>query len=94
MLYYKFIKNTWRYIMEINLQRLDTEQVNENTKNIDSLSTLDMVTAINNEDKKVALAVEKVLPNIANAIDETYKRIKNGIYYGCIIYCNNILSTH
>ena len=62
--------------MEINLQRLDTEQVNENTKNIDNLSTLDMVTVINNEDKKVALAVEKVLPNIANAVDETYKRIK------------------
>ena len=38
--------------MDINLQKLDTEQVNENTKNIDSLSTLDMVTAINNEDKK------------------------------------------
>lgn len=69
--------------MDINLQKLDTEQVNENTKNIDSLSTLDMVTAINNEDKKVALAVEKVLPNIANAIDETYKRIKNG---GRLIY--------
>ena len=69
--------------MDINLQKLDTEQVNENTKNIDSLSTLDMVTVINNEDKKVALAVEKVLPNIANAIDETYKRIKNG---GRLIY--------
>nr|WP_269144345.1 N-acetylmuramic acid 6-phosphate etherase [Clostridium sp. NSJ-145] len=69
--------------MEINLQRLDTEQVNENTKNIDNLSTLDMVTVINNEDKKVALAVEKVLPNIANAVDETYKRIKSG---GRLIY--------
>ena len=69
--------------MKINLQKLDTEQVNENTKNIDNLSTLDMVTAINNEDKKVALAVEKVLPNIANAIDETFKRIKSG---GRLIY--------
>ena len=69
--------------MNINLQSLDTEQVNENTKNIDNLSTLDMVTAINNEDKKVALAVEKVLPNIADAIDETYKRIKSG---GRLIY--------
>ena len=50
--------------MEINLQKLDTEQVNENTKNIDNLSTIDMITTINNEDKKVALAVENVIPNI------------------------------
>ena len=45
--------------MEINLQKLDTEQVNENTKNIDNLSTIDMITTINNEDKE-ALEVEKV----------------------------------
>ncbi|MBM6837130.1 N-acetylmuramic acid 6-phosphate etherase, partial [Clostridium saudiense] len=53
--------------MEINLQKLDTEQVNENTKNIDNLSTIDMITTINNEDQKVALAVEKVIPYIAKA---------------------------
>lgn len=70
-------------VMKINLQRLDTEQVNENTKNIDSLSTIDMITTINNEDKKVALAVEKVIPNIAKAVDETFKRIKNE---GSLIY--------
>lgn len=70
-------------VMKINLQRLDTEQVNENTKNIDSLSTIDMITTINNEDKKVALAVEKVIPDIARAVDETFNRIKNG---GRLIY--------
>lgn len=69
--------------MEINLQKLDTEQVNENTKNIDNLSTIDMITTINNEDKKVALEVEKVIPYIAKAVDETYNRIKSG---GRLIY--------
>lgn len=69
--------------MEINLQKLDTEQVNENTKNIDNLSTIDMITTINNEDKKVALEVEKVIPCIAKAVDETYNRIKLG---GRLIY--------
>lgn len=69
--------------MEINLQKLDTEKINENTKNIDNLSTIDMLTMINNEDKKVALVVEKVIPNIAKVIDETYKRIKLG---GRLIY--------
>lgn len=69
--------------MEINLQRLDTEKVNENSKNIDNVSTLEMISIINNEDKKIALAVEKVLPCIANVIDETYERIKDG---GRLIY--------
>ncbi len=69
--------------MEINLQKLDTEQVNENTNNIDNLSTIDMITTINNEDKKVALEVEKVIPCIAKAVDETYNRIKSG---GRLIY--------
>ena len=69
--------------MEIDLKKLDTEQVNENTKSIDSLSTIDMITTINNEDKKVALAVENVIPNIASVVDETYDRLKRG---GRLIY--------
>ncbi|MDU1313555.1 N-acetylmuramic acid 6-phosphate etherase [Clostridium septicum] len=69
--------------MKINLTRLDTEKINDNSKNIDKLSTIDMLKVINEEDKKVAIAVEKVLPNIALIVDETYKRIKNG---GRLIY--------
>ena len=76
--------------MEIDLKKLDTEQVNENTKSIDSLSTIDMITTINNEDKKVALAVENVIPNIASVVDETYDRLKRGgrlIYIGAGTSC-------
>ena len=62
----------------IQLNKLTTERRNPNTSHIDELSTLDMVTAINREDKQVPLAVEKVLPQIAQAIDLITNKLKNG----------------
>ncbi len=55
-----------------------TEQENPRTRNIDKLPTLDALCLINDEDKTVALAVEKVLPEIAQAIDGIVQRLKNG----------------
>jgi N-acetylmuramic acid 6-phosphate etherase len=55
-----------------------TEQENPRTANIDSLPTIDVVRLINEEDKQVALAVEKCLPEIAEAIDAIVERLKNG----------------
>lgn len=55
-----------------------TEQENPKTKNIDRVSTLEAVRLINDEDKKVALAVEKVLPEIAAAVDKIVERLKRG----------------
>ena len=55
-----------------------TEQENPNTKNIDRVSTLEAVRLINNEDKKVAEAVEKITPEIAESIDKIVERLKNG----------------
>ncbi len=55
-----------------------TEQENPNTANIDQVSTIEAVSLINNEDKLVALAVEKVLPDIAVAIDKIVERMKLG----------------
>ncbi len=46
-----------------------TEQTNLNTKNIDIMSPLDIARMMNNEDKKVALAVEAELDNIALGIE-------------------------
>lgn len=69
----------------INLEQLVTEGVNENTNNIDKVSTLEMLTMINEEDKKVAFEVQKELPNIAKAVDEIARAFeKNGrlIYIG------------
>ncbi|HQU83946.1 MAG TPA: N-acetylmuramic acid 6-phosphate etherase [Pyrinomonadaceae bacterium] len=55
-----------------------TEQENPNTKNIDKVSTLEAVTLINDEDKKVAEAVAKVLPEIAETVDKIVERLQNG----------------
>ena len=55
-----------------------TEQENPRTKDIDLLPTLEAIRLINDEDKTVASAVEKVLPAIAASIDKIVERLKNG----------------
>lgn len=67
----------------LNLGKLTTESRNQNTLDIDQVSTLEMVKKINDEDKKVAIAVEKELPQIAKAIDSIVERMKKG---GRLIY--------
>ena len=62
----------------IQLNKLTTERRNPHTSHIDELSTLEMVTAINREDQQVPLAVKKVLPQIAQAVDLITERLKNG----------------
>ena len=68
----------------VNINELTTETINENTKNIDSLDALGIVQLINEEDKKVAYAIEKELPNVAKAVDAVAERFAKG---GRIIYC-------
>lgn len=60
-----------------------TEYRNENTKDIDIISTVEMVTKMNEEDKIVALAVEEEVENIAAAIDIIAKQFLKGgkLYY-------------
>src|SRR5262249_48439062 len=60
------------------LQKPVTEQTNPNTKDIDRRSTLEIVTLINQEDRKVAEAVALVLPQIAQAIDLITDRLQSG----------------
>lgn len=60
-----------------------TEYRNENTKDIDILSTIEMVKKMNEEDKLVALAVEDESEHIAQAIDIIAKQFLKGgkLYY-------------
>ena len=51
------------------MKNILTEKDNRKTRNIDLMKTADLVKIINNEDKKVAKAVEKALPEIAKAVD-------------------------
>lgn len=62
----------------VNLDAIATEQRNTATNNIDQLSTIDMVSLINEQDKRVPLAVEKALPSIAAAVDEITTHIRQG----------------
>lgn len=55
-----------------------TEQSNPNTAEIDRLSTLEALRIINAEDKKVAEAVEQILPAIAKAVDAIVERLERG----------------
>lgn len=51
------------------LSTLITEQRNPNSMHIDSLSALEIVQLMNQEDKQVPLAIEKCLPQIAQAVE-------------------------
>lgn len=51
-------------MMKIDLSALTTEGRNTHSENIDMLSTEQMLRVINQEDQKVALAVEKVIPRL------------------------------
>ncbi len=62
-----------------------TEYRNENTKDIDLLSTIDMVRKMNEEDQIVAKVVGDEAPNIAAAIDIIAKAFLKGgrlFYFG------------
>jgi len=55
-----------------------TEQENPRTAEIDKLPTLEAIRLINDEDKTVASAIEKVLPEIAATVDKIVERLRNG----------------
>ena len=62
----------------MDLSRLTTERRNPASAHIDSCTTLEMVTIMQQEDSKIASAIKKILPEIARAIDATSQRLENG----------------
>jgi len=66
-----------------SLEKMLSEQRNPNTLHIDSLPSLDIVTLLNNEDKLVALVVEKNLPQIAQAVERIVAAFQTG---GRLVY--------
>ncbi|WP_305404463.1 N-acetylmuramic acid 6-phosphate etherase [Photobacterium leiognathi] len=69
--------------MKIDLTTLVTESRNVASENIDMLSTIDMLKVINQEDQKVALAVEAIIPEIAKVVDLISEAFQSG---GRLIY--------
>lgn len=66
-----------------NINKLQTEQQNELTMEIDTCTSRQICELINNEDKKVPYAIEKQLDQIAAVIDVAADRVGKG---GRIIY--------
>jgi N-acetylmuramic acid 6-phosphate etherase len=60
------------------LDQLLTEQRNPASRNIDALSTEDMLRVINDEDQRVADSVRCEIPQIARAVDAIVSAIENG----------------
>ncbi|MGL4662851.1 MAG: N-acetylmuramic acid 6-phosphate etherase [Culicoidibacterales bacterium] len=67
----------------MNIEKLDTEKRNTNSLHIDSMSSIEIATLINDEDQTVAYAVKEVLPEVAQIIDAGVEVIENGgkIFY-------------
>jgi N-acetylmuramic acid 6-phosphate etherase len=55
-----------------------TEQENPRTVRIGELPTLEVVRLMNEEDARVALAVERVLADVARAVDGIVERLESG----------------
>ncbi len=68
-----------------DIQSLTSEQPNESTRNIDRLSTVEILQIINREDQAVANAVKDAIPVIATAVEKIAEQLKKGgrlFYFG------------
>jgi N-acetylmuramic acid 6-phosphate etherase len=63
---------------QLKLDQLLTEARNPATENLDQLSTLDLLRTMHAVDRDVLTAVERELPNIAQAVDAIVTRLDNG----------------
>lgn len=64
--------------MELNLNGMTTERRNPRTMQLDTMSELEIVTAMNDEDARVPLAIAKKLPEIAQAAHWAVEAFEQG----------------
>jgi N-acetylmuramic acid 6-phosphate etherase len=69
--------------MEENLGLLTTESRNQHSMNIDTAKPMDILRIMNEEDQKVALAVNEVLEDVEVAVNFAFQSFKKG---GRLIY--------
>lgn len=67
----------------VELGKMETEKQNPHTMNLDEMSVKDALTVMNNEDKKVAEAIEEVIPEIESAVHSIIEQLRKG---GRLIY--------
>lgn len=63
---------------KINFEKMATETRNQDTMNLDVMTPLEVVTAMNREDAKVPIAIEKHLPEIARVVEWATASLKAG----------------
>lgn len=66
-----------------DIKNIGTEQRNEKTKDLDLLSTMDILKIMNEEDLNVVAGVKKALPQIEKVVEAMIVALKNG---GRVIY--------
>ena len=69
--------------MNLDLYRLVTENRNPDTMELDKMTPLEIVTAMNREDAKVPTAIATVLPQIAMTVEWAIEAVNSG---GRLIY--------
>ncbi|RTR31849.1 N-acetylmuramic acid 6-phosphate etherase [Robertmurraya yapensis] len=69
--------------MQHNLKTLTTESRNERSMQIDTAEPMDILKIMNDDDQKIAKAVEEELPNIEVAVRYTLESFKQG---GKLVY--------
>ncbi len=67
----------------MDLKKFATETRNPNSQDLDMMSALEIVTLMNQEDRKVCLAIEEVLPEISKLVDIVAATFEKG---GRLIY--------
>lgn len=67
----------------MNIAKLNTEQQNPKTMNIDLLTTEEIITVINQEDTLVPNVIARQVPNISEVVDKIVEAFKQG---GRLIY--------
>ena len=64
--------------MDLNLDAMTTETRNQATMDLDTMTPLEVVTAMNREDAKVPQAIHSQLPQIAQAVEWAIQSFKDG----------------
>lgn len=63
---------------KIRIESLETEQENIHSRDLDLMSTREMLDILNTEDTFVAIAVRRVLPEITRIVDACAERLRMG----------------
>ena len=61
----------------MDLKKFATETRNQNSMKLDRMSALEIVTLMNQEDRKICPAIEEVLPEIAKLVETVAAAFEN-----------------